>query len=83
MRVTRETVGTRADRLVVDSSAHGIDTASADARIATFLREAGHIARAVIVDHTLGIDTSGHTVAHTAFAVARAGAWVARIRFCE
>lgn len=67
--------------MVVDGTADGVDTALADAGIATLAVEAGHIARTVVVDDALGVAAGRGSVAHPALAVARAWTWIARVSF--
>ena len=79
--IAHESGWARADGFVVDSAADGVDAAGADAGVAALLREAGPIARTVVIDDALGIDAGSSAVAHLALAVAGARARVARIRF--
>jgi hypothetical protein len=65
-------VGTRTNGLVIDHTTDGVQAASADARVATFLVVASAIGRAVRVDHTFGVLATGHTVDDTAYAVTSA-----------
>lgn len=74
---------TRADCVMVDHLADGVDTASVHTRISTLLVEAGLVTWTVLVDDALWVDTAGNAVNDSTLAVATTGRRIARIlRWC-
>lgn len=70
---------TRADCVMVDHLADGVNTASVHTRISTLLVEAGLVTRTVLVDDALWVDAAGDAVDDSTLAVATTGRRVARI----
>lgn len=78
-RFTNVSRRTRADRVMVDHLADGVNTASVHTRVSTLLVEAGFVTRTVLVDDALWVDAAGYAVDDSALAVTTTGRRVARI----
>lgn len=80
-RITVEAARARAHGFVIDRLADGVETAGADARVSTSLRVTRSVPRTIGVQNTLGIDTEGRSVSHSALAVRVAGTRIAWVGF--
>lgn len=69
VRRPKEARRTRADRLMVDHAANGVQAAGRVARVAALLVEAAAVQRAVVVGDALGIRADGVVVDHLTVAV--------------